>query len=252
MKRSVSIDMISCINQQIHGTPRPISHQSMSPTDTRRTLLLKLPLLSLAFTTSPPPQSASAAPLPQQSSPYQRAFNLEYGLDASQRIRQCPSGVNPNCVGSSSSNSSSSSSPAWETFSSSSFSFTSRRQSPDEACDELETALSSMEKDTAVVERTALDDGKNKVYVRFRIPDKAFKYDYLEFLIARQGSSDRSDGEPLLVTYRSMAAEVKYIYPFQVPITDFGQQRKRIKALRSRLGWRIAGVCDLVECYSEE
>lgn len=250
--------MFTVINHQIHGSTRPIPHQSksMSHTDTRRTLLLRLPLLSLAFTASPPPQSASAVPLPQQSSPYQRGFNLEYGLDASQRIRQCPSGVNPNCVGTSSSNSSSSSSPAWETFSSSSSlpsssSLSRRRQSPDEACDELETALLSLEKDAVVIERTALDDGKNKVYIRFRIPNKAFKYDYLEFLIARQGNTS-SDDEPLLVTYRSMAAEVKYIYPFQVPITDFGQQRKRVKALRSRLGWRIAGVCDLVECYSEE
>lgn len=48
----------------------------------------------------------------------------------------------------------------------------------------------------------------------------------------------------------SMAAQVKYIWPIQQPITDFGAQRERLKALRQQLGWRLLG-CDLLECYEE-
>ena len=48
----------------------------------------------------------------------------------------------------------------------------------------------------------------------------------------------------------SMAANVKYIWPIQQPITDFGAQRQRLKDVRRRLGWRLTG-CDLIECYEE-
>lgn len=57
-------------------------------------------------------------------------------------------------------------------------------------------------------------------------------------------------GEPPLVTIRSMAAQVKYIWPITQPITDFGSQRNRLKAVRQALGWRLLG-CDLLECYEE-
>lgn len=48
----------------------------------------------------------------------------------------------------------------------------------------------------------------------------------------------------------SMAAQVKYVWPIQQAITDFGAQRQRLKEVRSRLGWRILG-CDLLECFEE-
>ena len=44
------------------------------------------------------------------------------------------------------------------------------------------------------------------------------------------------------------AGEVRYIYPFQVAITDGGAQKKRIAALKERLGWSLVG-CELVECF---
>lgn len=56
--------------------------------------------------------------------------------------------------------------------------------------------------------------------------------------------------EPPLVTFRSMAAQVRYIWPIQQPVTDFGAQRERLKAVRQQLGWRLLG-CDLLECYEE-
>mgnify|MGYP001810965488 CR=1 FL=1 len=48
----------------------------------------------------------------------------------------------------------------------------------------------------------------------------------------------------------SMAAQVKYIWPIQQAVTDFGAQRKRLKLVRQQLGWRLLG-CDLLECFEE-
>ena len=47
-----------------------------------------------------------------------------------------------------------------------------------------------------------------------------------------------------------MAAQVKYIWPIQQAVTDFGAQRKRLKLVRQQLGWRLLG-CDLLECFEE-
>ena len=44
------------------------------------------------------------------------------------------------------------------------------------------------------------------------------------------------------------AGNVKYLYPFQTPISDFGAQRKRVEAIRQNLGWRKLG-CDVKECF---
>lgn len=44
------------------------------------------------------------------------------------------------------------------------------------------------------------------------------------------------------------AAQAKYIWPIQQPLGDFGAQRKRLQALRERLGWQVVG-CELLECY---
>lgn len=45
------------------------------------------------------------------------------------------------------------------------------------------------------------------------------------------------------------AGSVKYIWPLQTAVSDFGAQRKRLDAIRSELGWPIIG-CKYVECYS--
>ena len=54
----------------------------------------------------------------------------------------------------------------------------------------------------------------------------------------------------MLVTYRSMAGTVKYVWPVTQPISDFGAQRKRMAAVRRELRWRVLG-CDLLECFEE-
>ena len=75
--------------------------------------------------------------------------------------------------------------------------------------------------------------------------------DTLEFLINSSGITDRNwegDLPGPIVTYRSVGGGVKYIYPFQTPLTDFGAQKKRLSAIRNKLKWNILG-CELVECY---
>ena len=42
-----------------------------------------------------------------------------------------------------------------------------------------------------------------------------------------------------IVTYRSMANKVQYVYPFTTPLGDFGAQQKHIQALGDELGWLL-------------
>lgn len=58
--------------------------------------------------------------------------------------------------------------------------------------------------------------------------DGLFGRDIMEFLV-------KGD----VVTYRSLAQKVIYLYPFTTPITDFGAQEKRLKALENELGWSV-------------
>ena len=69
-------------------------------------------------------------------------------------------------------------------------------------------------------------------------------------LVERQRPPYEQD--PPLVTFRSQAGTVRYVWPISQPIGDFGAQRNRVVALRKRLGWRInGGDCSLQECYQE-
>lgn len=61
----------------------------------------------------------------------------------------------------------------------------------------------------------------------------------------------QGDSAGVLVTYRSQSGGVKYIWPIQQPLSDFGAQRKRLQQLRTQLGWRLIG-CELIECYADE
>ncbi len=45
-----------------------------------------------------------------------------------------------------------------------------------------------------------------------------------------------------------LAANVKYIWPLQAPLSDAGAQRKRLNAVRQQLGWQVIG-CDYIECF---
>ena len=113
------------------------------------------------------------------------------------------------------------------------------------AVDKLTASVIETQPNSRIITTQTSPDGQS-VYIAFAC-EGAFGEDYLEFLVTDQPSPERS-GDPLLVTYRSVARDVKYIYPFQVPITDFGAQEKRLKAVREDLRWPLVG-CELIECY---
>ncbi|PRW56608.1 Thylakoid lumenal kDa [Chlorella sorokiniana] len=125
--------------------------------------------------------------------------------------------------------------PAWEA----------PQGSPADAMQQFEAALRSVAPEARVVEAASSPGSE---YRRFVVNDTLFDHDDIEVLIAQQQAPYET--EPPLVTFRSMAAQVKYIWPIQQAVTDFGAQRQRLKEVRRRLGWRLLG-CDLLECYEE-
>ena len=73
----------------------------------------------------------------------------------------------------------------------------------------------------------------------------------MEFVLTRKTLDRNWQGDSqlgLLVFFRSMTSEIRYIYPIQQPVSDFGAQEKRLKRIRDELGWRLVG-CELIECY---
>ena len=75
-------------------------------------------------------------------------------------------------------------------------------------------------------------------------------YSQVEFLVRPDDLSRNWEGDTpgLLVFYRSIAGSVKYIYPIQQPLSDFGEQKKRMQQVRNELGWKLSG-CELIECF---
>jgi hypothetical protein len=67
--------------------------------------------------------------------------------------------------------------------------------------------------------------------------DGRFGRDLIEFLVKKD-----------VVTYRSIAEKVIFVYPFTTPVSDLDAQRKRMEQLRQEIGWRLVG-CELIECY---
>ncbi|EFN54012.1 hypothetical protein CHLNCDRAFT_136040 [Chlorella variabilis] len=125
--------------------------------------------------------------------------------------------------------------PAWEA----------PQGSPADAMRDFEAALAQVAPSMRLVDAAS---GPAREYRRYAVDDPLFDHDDIEVLISVQRPPYEAD--PPLVTFRSMAAQVKYVWPIQQAITDFGAQRQRLKEVRSRLGWRILG-CDLLECFEE-
>ena len=89
-------------------------------------------------------------------------------------------------------------------------------------------------------------------YLRFHAPGKFQLPDELEFLVRPNGVTGRNwegdDGGGLLVTLRSIAGTVQFVYPFMTPLSDGGLQKTRVARIREQLGAQLVG-CELVECY---
>jgi hypothetical protein len=81
-----------------------------------------------------------------------------------------------------------------------------------------------------------------------------FGRDKVEFIVRETPAADlrlewEGEKEGLSVFYRSLAGGVKYIYPIQQPLSDFGEQLSRMKKVKAELtGWKLTG-CELIECY---
>lgn len=178
-----------------------------------------LPLASVA---------AAAAPITPGDSPYAEAKRLAYGPTEDGRVRSCPTNINPNCVSTGSTNDAYS--PAWFA----------PQSTPSAAADDLERAVLASVEGSELLQQVTLASGAE--YRAFSAPS-LFGQDVLEFVIKPEQPSGQ------LVTYRSMAGSVKYIWPIQQPIGDFDAQRKRLGQIKSNLrGWRALG-CELIECY---
>jgi hypothetical protein len=95
------------------------------------------------------------------------------------------------------------------------------------------------------------EDRAEGSFVGFSVPGKLGD-DVVEFWVKNEPVSDRNwsgdEGNGPLVLYRSFAMDVKYVYPFMTPVSDLGEQSKRLRRIRESLGWQILG-CELVECF---
>lgn len=157
------------------------------------------------------PEMADAATPYAQS----QSERLQIGL-LNGKIRPCPLDINPNCVSTSSSNQAYAF--PWEIPASDSSS----------AVKKIESAILGTQKNAQIVKVEDVSDGKrNGKYVVAEV-DGFLGRDTLEFLV-------RDD----VVTYRSMANKVQYVYPFTTPLGDFGAQQKHIQTLGDELGWLL-------------
>lgn len=128
------------------------------------------------------------------------------------RIRPCPLDVNPNCV-STSSNNAGYAAP-WII----------PESSYSSAVQKIESAVLATQKNPEIVR---VQDTREGTYIVAEA-DGLFGRDVMEFLVKND-----------VVTFRSMAKKVVYLYPFTTPIGDFGGQQKRLESLEKELGWSL-------------
>lgn len=185
-----------------------------------------------------------------EEDPYKKAGTLELGL-LKGRMRRCPTNVNPNCVSTSSNNDSYM--QPWnvqpENLSLGEVSELIKDYMLKDPSASLVASSSSVAGTETVTEAGT---GPEARYMLFDVPGSfggTAKPDKVEFLIKSTDPRDwEGESAGLTVFFRSIAGSVKYIYPIQQPISDFGSQKKRMDALRADLGWRLSG-CELIECY---
>jgi uncharacterized protein (DUF1499 family) len=164
------------------------------------------------------------------------------GLDARGRLRRCPSTFN--CV------STSSIGGAPEQFATA---WTAPTATLTDAVNQITAAVFRAVPDARKVDFFTTDGGDE--YLRFEMGGK-LGVDAVEFLIRNEGVGDRGwEGDAgsekdWLVTYRSLATTVKYVYPFMTPVSDFGEQKKRMERIRREVEWRRVG-CELEECEND-
>ena len=201
--------------------------------DSRRAALGGLFLAAAGCSSASLPGRAFAATMPDSE---------PTGLDARGRLRRCPATFN--CV------STSSIGGAPEQFATA---WTAPTATLTDAVNQISAAVTRAVPDARKVEAFTTDGGDE--YLRFEMGGK-LGVDAVEFLIRNEGVGDRNwEGDAgsesdWLVTYRSLATTVKYVYPFMTPVSDFGEQKKRMERIRREVEWRRVG-CELEECEND-
>jgi uncharacterized protein (DUF1499 family) len=180
------------------------------------------------------PASALAATMPDSE---------PTGLDARGRLFRCPSTFN--CV------STSSIGGAPEQFATA---WTAPTTTLNDAVNQISAAVFRACPEARKMESFETPTGDR--YLRFETRGK-FGPDDVEFLIRAETLGDRNwEGDAgkeknWLVTYRSLATTVKYVYPFTTPLSDFGEQKKRMERIRREVEWRRVG-CEVEEVCGNE
>ncbi|XP_057821479.1 thylakoid lumenal 17.9 kDa protein, chloroplastic isoform X4 [Cryptomeria japonica] len=152
-----------------------------------------------------------ALPLPSNpTTPFSESQSLQLGLENG-RIRSCPSS-NPNCI-STTSRSASFAMP-WGI----------PEDYPDNAVQKIEDAILKTQRNPKIQKKEATPSGQ---YLQAEV-DGVFGRDVLEFLV-------KSD----LVTYRSMAKKVVYVYPFTTAFGNSKGQEERMEKIVEELGWYV-------------
>lgn len=173
------------------------------------------------------------------TSPYENN-TVEVGL-VNGRVRSCPSTFN--CVSTAARSSDQYMGP-WTA---------ANETSTSNAAELIITAVQALEPRGVLVTSEAV--AAEGHYVRLQLPGKYgdLPSDELEFFLFPDSEkiASRADNGSVLVTFRSCAGGVKFIYPFMTPLGDGDLQRQRLRAVRERLGWPLVG-CELVECYQYE
>lgn len=179
-----------------------------------------------------------------ENSPYE-SRDMAYGPTVQGTVQSCQ--LNPNCISTASTNESYG--PAWR----------SDESEPNQSARVLKSAiLASSELDPIFLDQRALGD--RAIYLSFTFPPPPGwgpSRDLVEFIIkpdlpasnaSRVNAADGND-TGCLVTYRGVAGNVKYLYPWTTPLTDFKTQERRLEKIRQMVGWQRLG-CELIECYS--
>ncbi|KAH7429523.1 hypothetical protein KP509_09G053800 [Ceratopteris richardii] len=136
---------------------------------------------------------------------------MELGL-LNGKIRPCPSDVNPNCISTSSMNAKYA------------LPLVIPPESTETATRKLISAIETTQGNPKV---TNMEDTPTGRFLQIEV-DGLFGRDVIEFLVKND-----------VVTYRSLAMKVLYVYPFTTPISDFGTQEKHMKAIEEELGWTV-------------
>ncbi|KAK1568190.1 hypothetical protein Q3G72_021506 [Acer saccharum] len=167
------------------------------------TVTLNSPLPALAI----PSINSQSPPLPP-TTPFSQSKNLQTGLQDG-KIRPCPS-INPGCV---------STNPKSSSFA---FPWNIPETSTQNAIQKLQEAILETQKNVKFQVNEETPYGQ---YLKAEV-DGGFGRDVLEFLV-------KGD----VVTYRTMATKVTYIYPFTTAFGDSKGQEERMKKISDQLGW---------------